>query len=285
MKFLNKLKKVSISLKMIKQIYRDGGICKVEISQIKSEDMLKGKKVLITGGGSGIGLAIAKKAANCGASVVISGRNEDKLKSAVDTITSSNIFYHVWDISNVKQVYENLQVCQKMLGGEIDILVNSAGVQPREFFPTVTEKEWDRIYNINSKGTFFVTEAMCNNWINTERKGQYKKIITIDSQGGFVGATYPYRMSKWDLRGLTKGLGLKMAQYGVLVNAIAPGVVRTEMQIFAEKQGDNFYCDQNPLKRIALPEEVAELAIFMMSDACNFMVGQTILMDGGYALR
>ena len=111
----------------------------------------------------------------------------------------------------------------------------------------------------------------------------YRKIVNIDSQGGFVGATYPYRMTKWDLRGFTQGLGLKMAEYGVLVNGIAPGVVKTEMQRFALLQGDNTFCNQNPLHRVQLPVEVAELAVFLLSDACNFMVGQTILIDGGFA--
>ena len=91
-------------------------------------------------------------------------------------------------------------------------------------------------------------------------------------------------MSKWDIRGLTEGLGLEMAKYGVLVNGIAPGVIRTKMQEFSMKQGDNIYCDQNPLLRVGLPEEIAELAVFMMSDSCNFMTGQTILIDGGFSL-
>ena len=76
-----------------------------------------------------------------------------------------------------------------------------------------------------------------------------------------------------------------MAQYNVLVNAIAPGVVRTEMQSFSLKQGNNMYTDQTPLSRVSLPEEVAEVAAFMMSDACNYMVGQTILIDGGFSLN
>ena len=115
--------------------------------------------------------------------------------------------------------------------------------------------------------------------------GCYRHLINISSQGGFVGATYPYRMSKWDIRGLTAGLGLQMAPYGVLVNGIAPGVVKTSMQSFALEQGNNTYCKQNPLERVALPEEIAEFIVFMLGDACNFMVGQTVVLDGGYSLK
>lgn len=111
-----------------------------------------------------------------------------------------------------------------------------------------------------------------------------KKIILISSQGGFVGATYPYRLSKWDIVGLTEGLGKQVCKQGILVNGIAPGVVKTEMQQFSLNQGENTYCGQNPIGRVALPEEIAELAAFMISDACNFMVGQTIRVDGGYSL-
>ena len=100
-----------------------------------------------------------------------------------------------------------------------------------------------------------------------------------------MGATYPYRMTKWDIRGLTRGLGAKMAPYGVIVNGIAPGVVKTDMQDFSLKQGDNVYCNQNILERVSLPEEIAELAAYMISDACTFMIGQTILIDGGASLN
>ena len=92
-------------------------------------------------------------------------------------------------------------------------------------------------------------------------------------------------MSKWDVCGLTQGLALNMARYGVIVNGIAPGVVKTQMQQFSLEQKNNTYCEQNILKRVALPEEIAELAAFMLSDACNFMTGQTILADGGYTLK
>ena len=115
--------------------------------------------------------------------------------------------------------------------------------------------------------------------------GKQHKIINISSQGGFVGATYPYRMSKWDIVGLTRGLGLSLIDKNIIVNSIAPGVVRTEMQEHYFRQGDNVYSDENPIKRFAYPEEIAQLAIFMMSDLSNFIVGQTIVCDGGYTLK
>ena len=113
----------------------------------------------------------------------------------------------------------------------------------------------------------------------------YKKIINISSQGGFVGATYPYRMVKWDVRGLTEGLGKSLIKDNIIVNAIAPGVVKTSMQEFSLNQGDNLFTTQNPIQRVCLPEEIAELALFLASDASNFIIGQTIVCDGGYTLK
>lgn len=113
----------------------------------------------------------------------------------------------------------------------------------------------------------------------------YRKIINISSQGGFVGATYPYRMSKWDIVGLTEGLSKVMASHNVIVNGIAPGIVRTEMQQRYMEQKDNVYCNQTPMQRFAYPEEIAELAIFLMSDRSNFITGQTIICDGGFTLK
>lgn len=284
MKMVSYLKKIKLAIKAANDVMKYGGINTADICQIKWENVLREKRILITGAGSGIGFAIAKKCVECGADVIITGRNEDKLKEAVKKIGGSYIHYVTWDIRDINDIEKKLDECNKRYG-EINVLINNAGVQPEEFFPNVTEKEWNRIYDTNSKGTFFMTEEVCKRWmINKKQKG-YRKIINIDSQGGFVGATYPYRMSKWDIRGLTEGLGLKMAPYNVLVNAIAPGVVKTEMQKFSMKQGTNMFCDQNPLSRVCLPEEVAEVAVFMISDACNFMAGQTILFDGGFTLN
>ena len=100
-----------------------------------------------------------------------------------------------------------------------------------------------------------------------------------------MGATYPYRMVKWDVRGLTEGLGKTLVKDNIIVNGIAPGVVKTSMQDFSLKQGDNLYTTQNPIQRVCLPEEIAELALFLACDASNFIIGQTIVCDGGYTLK
>jgi 3-oxoacyl-[acyl-carrier protein] reductase len=92
-------------------------------------------------------------------------------------------------------------------------------------------------------------------------------------------------MVKWDIRGLTEGLGKALVKERIIVNGIAPGVVKTSMQEFSVRQGDNLYTDQNPMGRVILPGEIAELAVFLINDASNAIVGQTIVCDGGYTLK
>lgn len=282
---VNFIRKIICTLRCIKEVYAVGGICNVNISYVDYGNCLKDKKILITGGGSGIGLAIAKKCLDCGAEVVIIGRNVDKLASACKSLGGKNIHYIGWDVSDISVLHSKLISCKELLGGRIDVLVNNAGISPSKFWGDVDEKEWDSIYSINLKGSYFLSQEITKLW-RSEPNHPIKKIVNISSQGGFVGATYPYRMTKWDLRGLTEGLGKLLVKDNILVNAIAPGVVKTGMQKMAEGQSDdNFYCTQNPAQRYCLPEEIAELTVFLLNDSSNFIVGQTIVCDGGYILK
>ena len=281
---LNRIRRAVNTLRKIILIYQTGGIINADISFCQQSTLLEGKRILITGGSSGIGLAMAKKFIAFGAYVVITGRNVQKLKDAMSSINSQNCKYVVWDHSKIDDLVEKLSKVQQILDGNIDVLINNAGVAPSKFWGNVDEEEWDNIYNINLKGNYFLSQEIVKLWKTKSFKG-YKKILNISSQGGFVGATYPYRMTKWDLRGLTEGLGKSLINDRIIVNGIAPGVVKTAMQQFSLQQGDNLYTDQNPINRVCLPEEIAELAAFLVSDTSNFIIGQTIVCDGGYILK
>ena len=252
------------------------------IAVVNSSQRLFGKRILITGGGAGIGLAIAKKCLDEGAQVLIIGRNSSRLEKVTFEINNSSLAFLEWDITKTELISSKLDAAWSLLGGDIDMLVNNAGVILTTQFPEVTEKEWDYVYATNSRGLFFLTQALCKRWMENSRP---RKILNISSQGGFVGATYPYRMTKWDVAGLTQGLGIKMAPHGIIVNGIAPGIIATEMQPDCLNKSDNIFCELNPLQRFAFPEEIAELAVFLLSDAANFIVGQTILCDGGFSLK
>ena len=266
------------------EVIRRGGYSTVNVGLIAYDELLKEKKILITGGNSGIGLCIAKKCIQLGADVVITGRSLERLSRAATEINSPRLHFLEWDVANVGIIEEKLKEVSDLVGGELDMLINNAGILSRKVFPNVEEHDWDDVYSVNSKGLFFLTQALSSAWVNAPSSGT-KKIINVCSQGGYVGATYPYRMTKWDVAGLTQGLGLKLAPYGILVNGIAPGIIATKMQQNYVSQGDNRFCELNPLGRIALPEEIAELTAFLLSDAANFFVGQTFVCDGGYSLK
>ena len=280
---MNIIRKIVNFYRTVYYVYKDGGLVNANISFCHQPELLSGKRILITGGSSGIGYAIAKKAAESGAKVLITGRNEKKIKEAASKIANNGCNFLIWDHSNLSILSEKLNQAISILG-DIDILVNNAGVAPKKFFGNVDENEWNRIYDTNLKGCFFLIQEIVKHWKKTNFSG-YKKILNISSLGGSVGATYPYRMAKWDLRGLTEGLGKTLINDNIIVNAIAPGVVKTSMQEFSIRQGNNLFTNQNPIKRVCLPEEIAELSTFLMSNTCNYVVGQTIICDGGYTLK
>ena len=251
-KFLKRIRSVAYACR---EAFRYGGINTVSIKSIEQPELLYNMNILITGGSSGIGLAIAKKCVNCGANVIITGRNEDKLKQAVKDINSSHLSYLVWDISDTDAIFENISKAEVLFGGDVDSLINCAGVAPKEFYPNVSLDEWNRIYRTNSMGPYFLSTYLCERWSNrNDKMNSIKKIIFISSQGGFVGATYPYRLSKWDIVGLTEGLGKQVCKHGILVNGIAPGVVKTEMQQFSLNQGEN--TPKNSHSKITVPKPI-----------------------------
>lgn len=264
----------------IRKSIKDGGVSTVNIAHINHGEVLKGKKVLVTGGGSGIGLAIAKKALSEGATVLITGRNKGRLSEAKQTINSKRLNIIEWDVSDVKILSSKMDEAEALMGGTIDILVNNAGILPEQNFHTITEADWDKIYSTNSKGTYFMSKEVFKRLVG-ERKGG--KILNISSTSAYYGAILPYGLTKWDVKGMTEGLGKLFWPNGIIVNGIAPG--RTATQMLNKSSTDNLYDSKTSAKRYGLPEEVAELAVFLMSDAANFIVGQTIVCDGGYTLK
>ena len=286
MSLVQRAKLLISSISSIKECIKYGGDIKANISTIQYGSLFnKDTHVLITGGGSGIGLAMAQKFLEQGAKVCVVGRNKTKLETVRKEINNENFRIYACDISDVKNVSTNIDAIENIMGGPLTILINNAGVYSKTHFPNCTEEDWDDVYNINAKGTFFLCQEVCKRWINNRVVGITRNIINISSQGGFVGANNPYRMTKWDIRGLTEFLGKEMCKYGIVVNGIAPGIVMTDMQSEFQKQKDNLFTYLTPVKRLGLPLEIAELAVYLASDASNFIIGQTIVCDGGYILK
>lgn len=158
----------------------------------------------------------------------------------------------------------------------IDILVNSAGVVAHSSFETMTEAEYDNIMNINAKGTYFMSQVVSRFMIENHIKGH---ILNVTSSSALRPAWTPYQMSKWAVRGLTLGLADKLIPYGIVVNAIAPGATATPM--LNREPGATLYNETCPAGRYTTPEEIANLAVFMVSGMGDMIVGDTFYITGG----
>lgn len=159
---------------------------------------------------------------------------------------------------------------------KIDILVNSAGVAAKHDFWNISEEEYDLIMDTNAKGTFFMSKAVGQYMIEKKLKGH---ILNVSSSSALRPAWTPYQMSKWELKGLTMGLADILLPYGIVVNAIAPGPTATPM--LGKNEEDSIYEQCNPSGRYTIPQEIASLAVFMVSNAGDMIVGDTFYMTGG----
>lgn len=245
---------------------------------IDGQHLLDGKVALITGGSGGIGFAIAKAFLQQGCEIVIAGTNETKLSQYCNKLSvRGRAHYLVIDVTDVNSMPEKVRLAAEMSStGKIDILVNSAGLVSHSDFYHMTEKEYDSIMDVNAKGTYFMSQAIGNLMIEKKIKGH---ILNVTSSSALRPAWTPYQMSKWAVRGLTLGLADVFLPYGIVVNAIAPGPVATPM--LGKQEGDSIYNETSPSGRYAMPEEIAQLAVFMVSDMGNLIVGDTFYMTGG----
>lgn len=242
------------------------------------ESLLKNRVALITGGSSGIGYAIAENFIKHGCNVIIAGRNEDKLKKCCDELSKiGNCKYIVLDVLDINKLDNKILEASTFFDkNKIDILVNSAGIVAKSSFENMEEKEYDSIMDINTKGTFFMCQCMSKYMIEHNIKGH---ILNLSSSSALRPAWTAYEMSKWAIRGFTLGLADKLLPYGIIVNAIAPGPTATPM--LGKKEGDNIYNINSISNRYAMPLEIANMALFLVSEAGNMIVGDTIYITGG----
>ena len=246
------------------------------IVPVEKEKLLDGKVALITGGTSGIGLAVAQAFQNAGAKVIITGTNQQKLEIVLKKMGGGGKGLLI-DVRDTEHLPDKVKEAEALFEeNRIDILVNSAGVVVKHDFWGIDEKEYDGIMDTNAKGTFFMSQAVGRAMIEKQIKGH---ILNVTSSSALRPAWTPYQMSKWAVRGLTLGLADTLLPYGIVVNAIAPGPTATPM--LGKTEGSSISEPNNPSKRYAMPEEIASMAVYMVSDAGRMIVGDTVYMTGG----
>ncbi len=239
---------------------------------------LAGKVVVVTGAARGIGSSIALEFAKEGAKVVVNDVIEgSSVTEKIRNMDGASVFVKA-DVSSLGEVEKLFSEVLEVFG-RVDILVNNAGVTRDALIHKMKVEDWNIVMDVNLKGAFLCSKMAAEHMM----RQSYGRIINISSvvgQMGNVGQSN-YASSKAGLIGLTKALALELAPYGITVNAIAPGFTKTEMTKKMPEKIAKRFVERTPLGRMAQPEEIAYLAVFLASDLAKFITGQVIAVNGG----
>ncbi|MEA5426533.1 SDR family NAD(P)-dependent oxidoreductase [Arcicella lustrica] len=244
---------------------------------------LQGKIALITGGGSGIGFAIAQCMIKAGAKVVITGRREQMLKDAVAEL-GENAFYFVNDVTALEHLEDLVEQIESQIGA-IDILVNNAGINMKKFAVEVTDEEFSRVVNTNLNAVFALTRA-CAKRMLPRKSGS---ILMISSMAAYYGIdrVVAYTASKCGVEGMVKALAMEFSTENVRVNAIAPGFIETAMSKTAmnsDPARKHKALDRTPMGYFGQPEDIGMAAVFLSSDEAKYITGASLPVDGGNSI-
>lgn len=250
-----------------------------KISYLQPNHHLAGKKIIITGGGRGLGFAMAKKFKAEGAEVLIAGRNVATLRSSAEKVGCKYLQLDVQDIGSFKAFVDE---ADRILAGA-NCLVNNAGISLHEDgFLAVSRDQFEAQFDTNLKGPFFLTQQFINKCKENDTAGT-KNILFTSSETSMTVDERPYGLTKAALNSLVQGLACRFVKQGFRINAVAPGVTVSDM-VGASADG-SLTCDYNMTGRYYLPEEVAEVACFLLSDASNCLNGQILFCNEGNTIN
>jgi 3-oxoacyl-[acyl-carrier protein] reductase len=246
---------------------------------------LRGKRVLVSGGSSGIGAATARRFLEEGCRVVLGGLDPDEVRRTVSSLEGlGEVHGAAGDVSEESGASALVGAATTALGG-LDVLANNAGIAWREPFLEISAEHWDRMLAVNLRGMFLVAQAAARVLVQQGRGGA---IVNMSSTNGLAGeADYAhYNASKAGVLLLTKTMAVELGRHGIRVNALCPGFIRTALneQIAADLGPDfieSYSREQIPLLRTGVPEEVAAAYAFLASDDAAFVSGSELVVDGG----
>jgi len=245
---------------------------------------LGGTRALVTGGGSGLGFAIARGLALAGSRVVLNGRNRDKLAAAAEALAKEGIDAGLapFDVADAGAVAAGIADVERAQG-PIDILVNNAAMNTRKRLEDFAPEEWRALMAANLDGPFLVTRALLPA-LKARRRG---KIINVCSLASDLGRPdiVPYAASKGALKMLTRALAVELAPHNIQVNGIAPGFFKTEMNapLIADADFSAWVARRTPAGRWGEPPEIAGAAVFLASAAADYVTGHLLYVDGGFS--
>ncbi|MEO0546113.1 MAG: SDR family oxidoreductase [Pseudomonadota bacterium] len=247
---------------------------------------LSGKIAIVTGGAQGIGYAIAKRYLTEGAKVVVADVNHEKGEAAKEELSAlGEIDFIPCDVGERLDVH-NLVAATIDQFGDVDVLVNNAGIVVGGDFLEISEKDFDEVLRVNLKGSFLCAQAVAKHLVRKVTAGEAPgSIINMSSTNAklAIPAQIPYTVSKGGVRQLTNVLAQYLAPYGIRVNAIGPGSIATEMleSVNSNPEAKRRVLSRTPMGRVGEPEEIAGIATFLACSDSAYVTGQTIYADGG----
>ncbi|MFI6101079.1 SDR family NAD(P)-dependent oxidoreductase [Lentzea sp. NPDC051213] len=242
-----------------------------------STKTLANQKALVTGATSGIGRAIAVKLAEAGATVYVTGRRAELGKETVELIEKAGGTGH-YIVADVEKIEDVRRLAEEV--GEVDVLVNNAGIFPFSTTPEQTLDVYQQVFDVNVRAAYFLTAALVPAMVAKKRGA----IVNISSIGADVGnpITSVYSASKAALDALTRSWAIEFGAHNVRVNSVAPGPIRTETAVVQAGEVFDQISASVPMTRAGEPEEIAEVVLFLASDQSSYVSGAVLAADGGY---
>ncbi|MCW3124612.1 MAG: Trans-2-enoyl-CoA reductase [Bacteroidetes bacterium] len=245
-------------------------------------DLFKGKVAFVTGGGSGIGFAIAEQYLKLGATVIIASRKEEKLKAAMEKLAPLGpCRYVVLDIRDTDQI-EKVAEDIKAKEGKLDILINNAGGQFPSPAEDISYKGWNAVVNNNLNGTWYVTQIMAKAFFIPAKEGRIVNIIANIFRG-FPAMTHT-GAARAGVENMTMSLSVEWSRFNIQINAIAPGIIKSTGLENYPPEFLHGIEESIPAKRLGTIEEVGYLTLFLSSPMASYITGETIYIDGGQRL-
>ena len=245
-----------------------------------SAPSLHGRVAIVTGGTRGIGAAVAAWLCERGASVVVSGRDADRLQGALKAMEglAGRVIGLAADVAK-RDDADRLVAAARQEFGRLDVLVNNAGITRDTLLIRMKDDDWDQVMDVNLRGAFLMTRAAAKTMLR-QRSG---RIINIASTAGAMGnaGQANYSAAKAGLIGLTKACARELAHWSILVNAVAPGLIDTDMSAGIPDAARGVLLAQIPLARIGTAREVAEVVGFLAGDGASYVTGQVFHVNGG----